>query len=234
MYDNNKMIRKTILTIMLAVVALSASAQTPMVDYYSTRHYHHRVAQFHNMPMPTSDNIVMLGNSLTEFGGDWNKRIPEAGGLILNRGIKGDDAEGMRARLCQIMPGRPKQIFVGCGINDVSHALTNGEVAALVEQLLAEIRRLSPETKVCYFSLLPINESFGRWRSLDGRTDDVPLINAEIRRWCGDKGVTFIDLFPLMKEDGTNTLRKELTVDGLHLNEAGYEIWVSELRKWIE
>ncbi|MGG6497168.1 UNVERIFIED_CONTAM: serine acetyltransferase, partial [Bacteroidetes bacterium 56_B9] len=32
-------------------------------------------------------------------------------------------------------------------------------------------------------------------------------------------------------EKGTNVLRKELTSDGLHLNEEGYKIWVKALKK---
>lgn len=83
----------------------------------------------------------MLGNSLTEFGGDWNLRIPKASGLIINRGIMGDDAYGMLQRLSQITPAKPEKIFVGCGINDVSHRLSNKEVAARVKRLLGEIHR---------------------------------------------------------------------------------------------
>lgn len=183
--------------------------------------------------MITSDDIVMLGNSLTEFGGSWNERFPDADANIVNRGIRGDDAVGMLHRIRQITCGQPKKIFVGCGINDVSHHLTNVEVAQRVEKLLRAIRQQSPKSKVYYFSLFPINESFNRWKTLSGRTNDIPLINKMMRDWCAKNGVTYIDVFSHMTESGSNVLRKELTVDGLHLTEEGYRVWTAAAKEYF-
>lgn len=175
----------------------------------------------------------MLGNSLTEFGGDWNKRIPNASGLIVNRGIKGDDAIGMVHRLSQITPSAPKKIFVGCGINDVSHNLTNNEVARRVESLLTSVKRQSPKSEVYYFSIFPINEGFGRWKTLKGRTNDVPKINVKLKAWCGKNGVTYIDVFSVLKSPDSNVLPRELSIDGLHLSEKGYTKWVEAIKKYF-
>lgn len=46
--------------------------------------------------------------------------------------------------------------------------------------------------------------------------------------------ITFINLFPHFTEKDNITLRKELTSDGLHLNENGYDIWEQELKKFIK
>ena len=224
---------KLIFSLLFCVLAMVGYAQTPEVHYRSTAHYRHRVTLFHHLPMITSDNIVMLGNSLTEFGGKWNKRIPTASGLIVNRGIMGDDANGMLHRLNQITSAKPKKIFVGCGINDVSHGISNDSVARLVERLLAEIRRQSPNSQVYYFSLLPINESFNRWKTLKGRTDDIPLINAKLQAWCNTHEVTYIDVFSHLTEPDSNVLRREYSVDGLHLTEAGYSVWSDVIKQYF-
>ena len=226
-------IRKTLLLQLACILGLVAYGQTPAVSYRSTAHYRQRTTLFHHLPMITSDNTVMLGNSLTEFGGNWNLRIPKASGLIINRGIMGDDAYGMLQRLSQITPAKPKKIFVGCGINDVSHRLSNKEVAARVKRLLGEIHRQSPESQIYYFSLLPINESFGRWKSLNGRTDDIPVINREMEEWCRKNDIVYIDVFSHMTEPGSNVLRKELSVDGLHLTEEGYSVWVDAIKQYF-
>lgn len=217
---------------MACILSLTAYGQTPAVSYRSTAHYRHRTTLFHHLPMIKSNDIVMLGNSLTEFGGDWNLRIRDASGLIVNRGIMGDDATGMLHRLNQITPAGPKKIFVGCGINDVSHKLPNKEVARRVQRLLREIRRQSPKSEVYYFSLLPINESFGRWKNLQGRTNDIPIINIMMKKWCQQNGVCYIDVFPHLTVKGTNILRKEFTVDGLHLTEEGYSAWVEAIKQY--
>lgn len=220
---------RLLISFIAVALVLCSCAQTPMVYYKSSAHYHKRVEEFHHLPMITSDNIVMLGNSLTEFGGDWNERIPDADGLIINRGIKGDDALGMINRLQQITPGQPKKIFVGCGINDVSHKLSNEQVVRDVCRLLEEIKKQTPHSEIYYFSLLPINEDFHRWRNLEGRTDDIPLINNMMQEWCRTNGITFIDVFSAMTAPDSNVLRSELSIDGLHLSEKGYAVWVLSL-----
>lgn len=225
---------KTVLTAIATLLFASvAMAQTPRIAHTSYRHYNNRVDEFHKQPMIQKTDYVMFGNSLIEYAGDWNERIPVMGHRIVNRGIIGDDAHGMEHRLRQIATGSPEKIFIDCGINDVSHKLDNATVAKRVQHLLSTVKAQCPESKIYYFSLLPINESFGRWKTLDGRTDDVPKINEKMRRWCSDNGVTYIDLYSHMTDGGSNVLRKEITRDGLHLNEQGYAIWVGAMKKYM-
>ena len=99
--------------------------------------------------------------------------------------------------------------------------------------LLNEIQTKSPETKLYLQSLLPINESFGRYKKLTGKTDQIPEINAKLKELANKRNITFIDLFPLFTEKKTNILREKLTADGLHLNEEGYRIWVKELKEYL-
>ena len=47
------------------------------------------------------------------------------------------------------------------------------------------------------------------------------------------ENITYIDLFPLFKEPDSNSMKKELSTDGLHINEAGYAIWTKKLKKHI-
>ena len=117
------------------------------------------------------------------------------------------------------------------GINDVSHNLTADSIAGLIRLTVDRIQRESPQTKLHLQSLLPINESFGRYKLLTGKTDLVPQINTLLKELAAEKQIDFIDLFPLFTEQGTNMLRRELTTDGLHLNEQGYKIWAKALKK---
>lgn len=208
---------------------LGGSAQK--VNYHPFAHYDERVAEFAKMRAVDSTDIVMLGNSLTEFGGDWNKKLK--GKHIRNRGIAGDDVAGITHRLSQILPGKPKAIFLMVGINDLSHDLTVAQVAELCEGLIRKIRREAPETKLYVQSLLPINESFGKWKTLEGKTDIVPLINTRLKAFCHKEGIAYVNLYPKFVRHGSNQLRKELSVDGLHLSAQGYKIWAFELRKYI-
>lgn len=207
-----------------------ASSIYPAPRIY-TDHYYKRFLQFMDEPAITSKDIVMLGNSLTEGGGDWNTRLNKKN--IRNRGIIGDDVMGIYDRLHQILPGHPAKLFLLAGVNDISHDLTADSIVHLIRITVERIRRESPDTKLYLQSLLPFDESFNRYKKLTRKTDMVPEINARLEALAKEHKITFINLFPLFTVKGTNVLRKELTTDGLHLNEEGYKIWVKALKKKI-
>ena len=192
-------------------------------------HYYKRFVQFMDEPAITDEDVVMLGNSLTENGGDWGKRLGKK--HVVNRGISGDEVMGVYDRLHQILPGHPQKLFLMIGINDVSHNLTADSIAGMIRLTVERIQRESPETELHLQSLLPINESFGRYKLLTGKTDLVPEINTRLKALAQEKKIDFIDLFPLFAEGNTHVLRKDLTTDGLHLNEEGYKIWAKALKK---
>lgn len=213
-----------------SLVANAVAASIQPVPRTYTDHYYRRLLQFMDEPPVTSQDIVMLGNSLTENGGDWGRRLGWK--HVVNCGIIGDEVMGVYDRLHQILPGHPQKLFLLIGINDVSHGLTADSIAGLIDHTVERIRRESPQTRLYLQSLLPINESFGRYRLLTGKTDLVPQINARLRELARERQIDFIDLFPLFTEPNTSVLRKELTTDGLHLNEDGYRIWVKALKKY--
>lgn len=118
-------------------------------------------------------------------------------------------------------------------MNDVSHDLTTDTIVGMIRVTVERIRKESPDTKLYLQSLLPINESFGRYKRLAGKTNMIPEINKQLEELAKEKGLTYINLFPLFTEKGSNVLRAELTTDGLHLKEEGYKIWVKAIRKKI-
>ena len=221
--DGHSMVR---LRSLIANVVAASIYPTPRIY---TDHYYKRFLQFMDEPAITSKDIVMVGNSLTEGGGNWNTRLNKKN--IRNRGIIGDEVMGIYDRLHQILPGHPEKLFLLAGVNDISHDLTADSIVSMIRMTVERIQRESPDTKLYLQSLLPFDESFGRYKKLTGKTDMVPEINAQLEVLAKDHKITFINLFPLFTEKGTNVLRKELTSDGLHLNEEGYKIWVKALKK---
>ena len=213
----------------LAMYCGMASAQH--VTYKSFDHYNDKVVEFEKMRPVDSTDVVMLGNSITEFGGDWNKRV--GGRHIRNRGIAGDDAMGIYHRLDQILPGKPRAVFLMVGINDISHDLKGEQVAELCIKVIDKIRRDAPQTKLYVQSILPINEDFNRWKTLEGKTDVVPAVNRRVKDHCQRYGIEYIDLFSKFVRHGTNDLRRELSVDGLHLSPQGYKQWAFVLTRYL-
>ena len=213
-------------------MAIVTSANAQKVTYKSFAHYNDKVAEFEGMRPVDSTDVVMLGNSITEFGGDWNKRV--GGRHIRNRGIAGDDAMGIYHRLVQILPGKPKAIFLMVGINDISHDLTGEQVAELCLKVIEKIRRDAPTTKLYVQSILPINEGFERWKTLENKTDVVPAVNRRVTAYCEEQGIDDTDLFSTFTRHGSYELRRELAVDGLHLSAQGYKQWAFILKRYFK
>jgi len=211
-------------------VVNSLSGQT--VHYHPFKHYDDRVIVFSNSPSITSEDIVMLGNSLTEFGGDWGEMLDKE--HVVNRGIAGDTALGIYHRLSQILPGRPKAIFLMVGVNDMSHGLSPQKVVEQCKKPIDRILKESPGTKLFVQSCLPYCESFGNWKTLLGRSSEIPVINELLYQYCKLKGVEFIDLYPHFLRQGTNQMRRELSKDGLHLTPIGYKVWCFVLKKYVK
>ena len=67
---------------LIANVVAASIYPTPRIY---TDHYYKRFLQFMDEPAITSKDIVMVGNSLTEGGGNWNTRLNKKN--IRNRGI---------------------------------------------------------------------------------------------------------------------------------------------------
>ena len=210
----------------------SRSARATRTVQRGGNHHQQRMAQFDREGGIDSSTIVMLGNSLTENGKDWAELIVTTQKMV-NRGIIGDNTVGMTERLYQITPYHPRAIFLMAGINDMVGNTSYETVANHVIALIEAIRQQTPQTQLFVQSILPIDETDGRWKTLAGRTDDIPFANMLIKAYCETHNIVYIDLFHRMTRGRSNQLRAELSGDGLHLTEQGYRVWAFELKKYI-
>lgn len=218
---------KRILMASAVVAAALVAAEARLPKEEPTPHYLERAAMFKKEGVKPGA-VVFLGDSQTE-GGDWAELtgMPD----VVNRGIIGDTAEGIAERLSDVTDGKPSKIFLLCGVNDVSHAIPADSVAMSIIDVVKRIHAESPETKVYLQSLLPINNSFGRYSRIKDKEPVVREINAILAAEAPALDVTWINLYPLFT-DAEGNLRSELTSDGLHLKPEGYRIWGSVIKPY--
>ena len=212
--------------LLLSVIALAQETK----PFNGKEHYKKRTALFNSQPIPAKGHIVMLGDSHVEFGNEWGELI-QSDKVIINRGIIGDTSTGMKKRALHACKGKPSDLFIECGANDLASGISSKEVADGIISLIGTLRKISPGTTLHVNSVLPINESFGRWKTLKGKTDTIPVINLILQRYCADNGIDYVDIFSKLVEPGTNTMRLEYCKDGLHLLPKGYEVWATELKQ---
>lgn len=214
-------IKGTATALLLGFSATSVSAQS--------EYWHQKVSLYEILPVKQTD-IVFLGNSITD-GGEFAELFDNS--AIKNRGIQSDVISGVRKRLSQITAGHPSKIFLLIGINDISHNLSVTELVSRYESLVKDIRQQSPETDLYIQSVMPINNSFGRYKNLRNKEKTVSSLNMELKKIAERNNATYIDLHPALSDRNGN-LRKEFTNDGLHLTGAGYKAWADHIRPYVD
>ena len=170
------------------------------------------------------NQIVFLGNSITEGGKDWNEKFGIVG--ISNRGISGDSTDGVIARLNEIIHFSPKAIFLLIGINDIYNELTPSTdyVANNILKIIKRINHELPETKIFLQTILPVEKEVYK--------DKIIEVNGMIKTFVSQSKFEIIDLYSIfVNEEGK--MKKELSYDGVHLNDKGYSVWVDHIKPTV-
>lgn len=220
---------RIILGFILLLLSGNAMSQEIIENILENQMYMQRKEYFAQNPL-TKGQIVFLGNSLTH-GGNWDTYFPDQ--KPANRGISGDNTLGMLGRLHEIIEARPSKIFILAGVNDISLGRSNEKIMTGLKSMIYQIKAGSPETKIYVQSLLPINNSFKIYSRLEKKEKQIEKLNKELSKFCKKQEVTFINLYPHFLES-KRTLNAKITMDGLHLNEEGYAIWVKQLEPYIK
>ena len=186
--------------------------------------YQHRTQILEKLTIDSS-NIVFLGNSLTEYG-EWQEFLKNSN--IRNRGIAGEFTDGILRRLDPIIAGKPKQIFLMIGINDLilhrpPHILAN------YQAIVAQIKNETPNTQLIIQSILPVNNTV---KNTGLSNADVLTLNEGIQKIATDFNLQYVDLHQKFK-DASGKLNDKYTLDGIHLNRAGYELWTAEIKNRV-
>ncbi len=200
----------------------------PTLSAIADEYWDRKVSLFNLLPIESND-IVFLGNSITD-GGEFNElfKLPN----IKNRGIRSDIIPGVEKRLDQILSGRPAKLFLLIGINDVSHGHSVATLASKYQHLVDQIKAKSPETRLYIQSVMPVNNDFKRYKGLFGKEETIVKFNEEISKIAEKAGATYIDLTPVLS-DNKGKLRKEFTNDGLHLTGKGYRAWADAISSFV-
>ncbi|MCM4166551.1 hypothetical protein KCTC52924_03488 [Arenibacter antarcticus] len=207
----------------LMLVCLNLEAQT------FSDHYYQRKAQFEAAP-DTEDEIIFLGNSITE-GGNWEALFPNKN--VVNRGISGDVTAGILNRLSEVISSQPQKIFLLIGTNDLARGETESYVVDHVASILQEIKNESENTELFLQNILPVNPAVGD--KFSGHKKNQQLIvsvNRVLSELSKRMNITFIDLHKNFS-NSKGVLKPRYTDDGLHLNKKGYQKWKRVLKNYM-
>jgi lysophospholipase L1-like esterase len=169
----------------------------------------------------TTDTVVFIGDSLTQ-GGDWAGWFPDVN--VINLGVGGSTTEDVLERLDEVVAAHPDEIVLLIGTNDLGMRRSVESMVRNIQSILVDLRRDLPGSRMLVQSIMPRGREFA---------DRIREANIHLRQFSATVHAQFLDLWPTMAlEDGE--LNPAYSDDRLHLTEAGYEAWLSELRPALE
>ncbi|MEX6036866.1 GDSL-type esterase/lipase family protein [Providencia hangzhouensis] len=139
---------------------------------------------------------------------------------MVNRGINGDTTIGVIDRLSSITSMQPTKIFIMLGVNDI---MTGKTVEDTYNNYIEIIKTLKSKGFDIYVQSTLLADYF--------KADNSKIIelNSKLVNFCKENNITYIDLNSGLTIN--EKLRGDLTIDGIHLNNKGYDIWKSEINK---
>lgn len=204
---------------LLSLFSLFMLATTVLAQGVPFRRHRYDGFKTHKL---TSENIVFLGNSITNMH-EWWEAFGNAN--IVNRGVNGAETPIMLEHLEATLAGRPKKIFFMMGTNDLGTRGMNDPafVAKSVRTALRRCKNESPETEVYFQSILPC--------TTNGVKDvkHIPITNDSIKKLCQEYGATYIDLY----DDLTDIANRKISYDGTHLTMSGYRTWCNKIAQYV-
>ena len=218
----------------IAVVAAIVYLIGSLVDYwylYVYIDYKRVYFAFDNLKVE-ADHVVFVGDSITD-GCNLDKYYPTLSAY--NRGIAGQTSDDLLHDMSGcIYDLQPKLIVLLVGTNDYQrcHAHSNEHILTEYRSILAGIREHLPDAKVLVQSVYPISDvSFHRhYKYGHGHITDL---NAGIAALAAEYGFTYADVFSILTV-GDEEMNPAYSEDGLHPNDAGYQVISAYLTPIIE
>ena len=185
--------------------------------------------------------IVFVGSSLMEMFPieEWVNELPDPKPVVYNRGVGGYTTFDYLPILdiC-VWELQPRTVFINIGTNDLSDgSQTIPMVMERYDSILSQIEAHLPDVVIYLMAYYPVNPEAadeGMKKVLETRSNErIAQANEAVKQLAEKHGHRYIDLNqPLKDEQGR--LKAEYTLEGMHINDAGYRTVFDQIKKLIQ
>lgn len=204
--------------------------ETRLKDWPALGRYHDDNSKV-KAPARNEQRVVFMGDSITDAWDD-----PKYGGFFpgkpyIDRGIGGQTTPQMLIRFRpEVISLQPKVVVILAGTNDIAGNTGPMTLAAVEDNLtsMAELARAN-KIRVVLSSLLPISdyektkEGKPIIRSGQRPPEQIKALNEWMKKYAAANGAVYLDYYSAMADE-KGFLKDELSEDGLHPNQKGYEV----------
>jgi lysophospholipase L1-like esterase len=217
--------------VLAAALAIPLSAQPPglhklLNDWAGLTRYGSDNAEL-RAPEAGENRVIFLGDQVTE---SWSDFFP--GKPYLNRGIADQTTPQMLVRFRQdVIELQPKVVVIEAGTNDLASVTGPSTEGMMAENFMSMVELAKAHgIRVILASVLPVCDCYKNQTALRPQGKIIGL-NGWIKDYAEKSGSVFLNYYSALA-DGRN-FKKDLTVDGLMPNEAGYRVMAPLAEKAI-
>lgn len=161
--------------------------------------------------------------------------------VVYNRGIGGFTTTDMLQHMEEMVFGtKPSRIFINIGTNDIGSP--DYQLEALLEryeEIIVRIQERLPEAEITMMAYYPVNETdkipegeWGKTAFVTRTNENLNIANAAIENLAAKKGCRFINVNEGLADE-RGKLKKEYTIEGIHMYANGYQVVLQNLKKYL-
>ena len=161
--------------------------------------------------------------------------------VVYNRGIGGFTTEDMLRNMEEMVFAlKPRKIFINIGTNDIgSQGYRLEKLMENYGKIISQIRERLPEAEIYMMAYYPVNETDklpeGEWAKtmfLTRTNENISIANKAVEEMAGRMGCHFINVNQGLTDEA-GKLKKEFTVEGIHMYANGYEVVLENMRPFL-
>lgn len=170
--------------------------------------------------------ILFTGSSSIRKWSDIQEYFPDK--IIINTGFGGSHMSDLLFYVDDlVIQYEPYQIFIYEGDNDIAHGTKPGRILRDTKKVVEKIQESLPASQIVLISAKP---SPARWQF----KEEYEELNSGYMEYAVRQDhLEYIDVWSKMLDESGEPKKEIFLEDSLHLNKAGYDIWVEEIGKII-
>lgn len=161
--------------------------------------------------------------------------------VIYNRGIGGFTTTDMLQHMEEMVFGtEPSRIFINIGTNDIGSP--DYQLDALLEryeEIISRIQERLPQAEITMMAYYPVNETdkipegeWGKTAFVTRTNENIAIANDAVEKLAAKMGCRFINVNEGLTDE-RGKLKKEFTIEGIHMYANGYQVVLSNLKKYL-
>ncbi len=175
-------------------------------------------------PFQPGDQIILFtGSSSIRMWSNVQDEFP--GHKIINTGFGGSHMSDLLFYADElILKYAPAKVFIYEGDNDIAAKKRPSGILKTAKELISKIEENLQDVEIVMISAKP---SLARW----SMKNNYRRFNRKLERLAGKKpNMGFVNVWDIMLDESGNPRKDIFLEDGLHMNQAGYQLWAEAVK----